>query len=80
MDRQEYGLAKQRPGPEQFTHKADNQKDQRIAQPIAQSIERIAQMSEQNHTATSDSLARADELHALGEALENTVGRFRLAR
>ena len=47
---------------------------------IAQSIERIAQMSEQNHTATSDSLARADELHALGEALENTVGRFRLAR
>ncbi len=47
---------------------------------IAQSIEQIAQMSEQNHAATRDSLGRAGELQALAEALESTVGRFRLAR
>ncbi|THF66653.1 methyl-accepting chemotaxis protein [Pseudothauera nasutitermitis] len=45
---------------------------------IAQSIEHIAQMSEQNHTATRDSLARADELRGLAQSLEASVGRFHL--
>lgn len=47
---------------------------------IAQSIERIAQRSEQNHAATRDSLDRAGELEALASSLEQTVDRFHLAR
>ncbi len=47
---------------------------------IARSIEQIAQMSEQNHAATRDSLGRADELQQLAEALENSLARFQLAR
>ncbi|THF56552.1 methyl-accepting chemotaxis protein [Pseudothauera rhizosphaerae] len=47
---------------------------------IAQSIERIAQMSEQNHAATRDSLGRADDLQQLAASLEHSVGRFQLAR
>jgi len=46
---------------------------------IAQSIEKIAQMSEQNHAATRDSLGRAGELQQLASALEKTVRRFKLA-
>ncbi len=45
---------------------------------IAQSVEQIAQMSEQNHAATRDSLGQANSLQQLAHALEQTVGRFRL--
>ncbi len=45
---------------------------------IAQSVEQIAQMSETNHAATRDSLARASQLQQLAAALEGTVRRFRV--
>ena len=45
---------------------------------IAQSIEQIAQKSEQNYNATRDSLNRADELHTLAQSLEACVRRFQL--
>ena len=45
---------------------------------IAQSVEQIAQMSETNHAATRDSLARASQLQQLAAALEETVRRFRV--
>ena len=46
---------------------------------IAQSVERIARMSEQSHAATRDSLQRAQTLDGLAEGLARAVGRFRVA-
>ena len=46
---------------------------------IAQSVERIARMSEQSHAATRDSLQRAQALDGLAEGLARAVGRFRVA-
>ncbi|MDO9600436.1 MAG: methyl-accepting chemotaxis protein [Azoarcus sp.] len=45
---------------------------------IAQSVERIAHMSENNHDATSALLGRATGLETLAGSLEETVGRFQL--
>jgi methyl-accepting chemotaxis protein len=46
---------------------------------IAQSVERIARMSEESHGATRDSLQRAGELSQLADALEQAVRRFRVS-
>ena len=46
---------------------------------IAQSVERIARMSERSHTATRDSLQRAQALDGLADGLARAVGRFRVA-
>ena len=46
---------------------------------IAQSVERIARMSEQSHAATRDSLQRAQALDGLADGLARAVGRFRVA-
>ena len=46
---------------------------------IAQSVERIARMSERSHAATRDSLQRAQALDGLADGLAHAVGRFRVA-
>ena len=46
---------------------------------IAQSVERIARMSERSHAATRDSLQRAQALDGLADGLARAVGRFRVA-
>ncbi len=46
---------------------------------IAQSVERIARMSERSHSATRDSLQRAQALDGLADGLARAVGRFRVA-
>ena len=46
---------------------------------IAQSVERIARMSERSHAATRDSLVRAQALDGLADGLARAVGRFRVA-
>jgi len=46
---------------------------------IAQSVERIARMSEESHGATRDSLQRAGELSQLADALDQAVRRFRVS-
>ncbi|MBR0565823.1 methyl-accepting chemotaxis protein [Azoarcus sp. L1K30] len=43
---------------------------------IAQSVEQIAHMSEQNHGATTSLLTRATELESLSASLEESVGHF----
>lgn len=45
---------------------------------IAQRVERIASMSENNHVASSTLLGRATELEALAKSLKQAVGRFQL--
>ena len=46
---------------------------------LAQSVERIARMSERSHAATRDSLQRAQALDGLADGLARAVGRFRVA-
>lgn len=45
---------------------------------IAQNVDRVARMAEENHAAVEGNAATATRLEHLSESLESTVGHFRL--
>jgi len=46
---------------------------------IAQNVDRVARMAEENHAAVAGNAATAAQLESLSESLESTVRRFRLS-